>query len=58
MDSARTQRVDNVIVDNAMHSEDEDEGFTVEEGQGEPMVAEREETVAPADDDGQHGMMF
>lgn len=58
MDSARTQRVENVIVDNDQHSDDddEDEGFVVEEGAGDAMLREREEPVAlPTEEDGQHG---
>ena len=58
VDSARTQRVENVIVDNAQHSDDDDddEGFVVEEGAVDNTLPDREESVAPpTEDDGQHG---
>ena len=58
VDSARTQRVKNVIVDNAQHSDDDDddEGFVVEEGAVDNTLPDREESVAPpTEDDGQHG---
>ncbi|XP_067929476.1 TRAF3-interacting protein 1-like isoform X2 [Watersipora subatra] len=57
VDSARTQRVENVIIDNAAHSEEEDDdNFMVEEGTQDTLVPEREETMAPpSEEDGQHG---
>jgi len=57
VDSARTQRVENVIIDNAQQSGDEDDDhFMVEDGAQDPSIPDREETVAPpSEEDGQHG---
>lgn len=46
-----------MIIDNAAHSEEEDDdNFMVEEGTQDTLVPEREETMAPpSEEDGQHG---
>ena len=57
MDSAHNRQVENVIVDDAAHSEeDEDEGFVVDDGAQEPVVTEKPGSDdVTTDADGEHG---